>query len=214
MRLSVGSRKQLKLESDHLYFSVNKKQFNKICSYTNIYPLFRDVTTERPDMSYRGLYIAFQNAFYLEILLEDLITPVGSIGVALSDLAHNIIDTSQFETNEKVEIKQHELEGKDFFKSFRVNKGKHTQPYVFCMEYDQECLGRRIAIHYNYPHILKKINIFYPLSVNQFDSEIKKFDTSISLKSEFISYIESNRREVEVQFESESKSYRLSFNIS
>lgn len=203
----------MKLEIDHLYFVLNENEFEKIRSNSEIYPLLRDVTTKRPDMTYRGLYIAFQNAFYLELLLEDSLNRAGGIGIALSDLASNKIKIREFPSDEAVNISSHDIDGQEFFKCFRFNKGKHTQPYVFGMEYAQEPLGRRIAIHYNYSHLLKKIIIYSDIKPKEIEHEIKKFDSTLSLNNQFVKYSKSDRNEVEVFFESAGHEHVLIFSI-
>lgn len=203
----------MNLEIDHLYFTVSKKQFQTLLSDQNLAPYLDEIETVRPDMTYHGLYFVFQNAFYLEIVLEDKSTSAGKIGVALSDLRNNEIQPNRFTIQENLNVKQVKLEGRDFFKCLTFNSKSMSNPYVFAMDFEQEFLGRRIAIHYKYPHKLCKLTIYSKIKEADFDLELAKYDSTLIIQSEFLEIVESSREEVEVSFESEGRTVNFSFCI-
>ena len=134
------------LAIDHFYISISKEQFRQVKEELILLEDVEHKVTVRPDFTYEGIYLKFDNNTYFEVLCADCDVPVGTIGIAISDLENNDKLTkvlkSNYSSSEKLETEDVKKEGKKWFKY--MNKPFKPDLYLWSMQYFDSFLTQRI----------------------------------------------------------------------
>ncbi len=134
------------MKLDHFYIILNSNAFEQFKTTSAYINLFEHKTTVRPDMTYEGLYLYFEDNTYFEIVDEKCGIPDRSLGVAFNDLDNNdgLVNKLKSENQNitDLEIETIFKEQKEWF--IAINRKFSSDVYMWGMEYLGKFFNQRL----------------------------------------------------------------------
>ena len=203
----------MKLQIDHMFFTLSAVEFQKIVENERLYKCFRDVSTETSEASYRGLYLTFEDGTYLELLYPHPDFIDGTYGLALADFENNNILVSEFPSAETVKEKVVTHNGEFWYSLYDHHRDSRERVYIWVMQYSDVDLAKRKAFKKNGAAKLMFLKVFSHIQISEIQKKIERFSDCLNFPVENVEFVKSREEVVQFGFEMEGKKFDITFSL-